>query len=192
TRRAGKQSAASTNRETAASHRPPMYPASAPRGRPTSAETAAVASPTTSETRAPWASRAATSRPSPSVPIQCAVDGGARTAARSVRFGHGASHGAANAASATAATRTNGTGSRRRAGGTADPRIGPRGEQVGDRDRGQGHGARHQRQREEDRKVARQDRLEQKRSEPGKIEHLLDEERPSQHARNEERRQGQE
>src|SRR3954463_9351624 len=45
--------------------------------------------PTTSEMRAPWISRGSSSRPSPSVPSQCAAENGARRSSMSMVVGSG-------------------------------------------------------------------------------------------------------
>src|SRR6185436_19493091 len=102
-RTAGIDIQTSTTRMSAVSIRPRTYPARSATGTPTSAEMAALATATTTATRAPQRSRERMSRPRLSVPRACrqappAHTGGWRTEIRSCRFGScGASAGPANA-----------------------------------------------------------------------------------------------
>src|SRR6267154_1865840 len=57
--------------------------------------------PTVSETRAPWISRASSSRPRPSLPNQCRADGGARRSSMSMSVGPNGNRPAKAAAATT-------------------------------------------------------------------------------------------
>ncbi len=67
---------------TKRSSHPPKYPASAPMASPISPAPKTTLTLTSMETRAPYTTRAKTSRPSSSVPIQCAALGEASRAGR--------------------------------------------------------------------------------------------------------------
>src|SRR5919201_3194510 len=104
----GNESTASMRRMTTPSARPPAYPASMPSTPPAMAAMATDTKPATSDTRVPQMTRLNTSRPTLSVPSQCARPGRARLLPRFCASGsYGASSGAASAmtmaASSTAA-----------------------------------------------------------------------------------------
>src|SRR2546430_14916022 len=61
-------------------------------------------SPTTSEIRAPWISRESSSRPSPSVPSQCAAENGARRSSMSISVELGSGRKSARIATANTST----------------------------------------------------------------------------------------
>src|SRR5437899_13099357 len=60
--------------------------------------------PTTSDMRAPWISRESSSRPSPSVPSQCAAENGARRSSMSISLGLGSGRKSAKIATANTST----------------------------------------------------------------------------------------
>src|SRR5882672_1290641 len=60
--------------------------------------------PTTSDMRAPWISRESSSRPSPSVPSQCAAENGARRSSMSISVGLGSGRKSAKIATANTST----------------------------------------------------------------------------------------
>ena len=86
--RTGRERTASVSRIRIASRAPPWKPASSPTTAPTTVATNADATPMANETRAPWARRTSTSRPSSSVPSRCPGDrGGSIMASRWMAVG---------------------------------------------------------------------------------------------------------
>src|SRR5881409_1012302 len=156
----GMVSTRSTSHMRAASTSPPKYPATSPTAVPISRLIAMARAPTKSEVRAPYASRAHTSRPSVSVPSGCAPPGpsGPRYVVTTIASGsYAVSHGAASATSPSVPTSTTPAAKSRRlrrrepspvsaASGTLYPRVDHAVEQVDDQVRDQ-----HQHRREEDR-----------------------------------------
>src|SRR5207249_7249433 len=120
----------SVRRMSASSTRPPAYPATRPTAVPITPASATTTTPMTSEIRAPYRTRLRRSRPSWSVPSQCAAFGGARREARSCASGsYGAmsvARGAPSAKSAMIASARIVSGSRRagtRTAASAPPRA---------------------------------------------------------------------
>src|SRR6266851_3921471 len=85
---------------TSDSNRPRKYPASIPRAPPIVIPMIGAQRPTASDIRAPWISRANSSRPRPSVPSQCRTEAGARRSSMSMSVGLGNGSRPANAAAA--------------------------------------------------------------------------------------------
>ena len=85
--RAGIASRMSTMRPITASVVPPRYPATLPMAMPSDEPISTIPSPTPSDARAPWINRERMSRPTSSVPAQCAALGGCSRAARSMASG---------------------------------------------------------------------------------------------------------
>src|SRR5262249_11975126 len=99
----------SVRRMRVASTQPLRYPPTAPTSVPNAEARSADRTPIDNETRAPHSTRVSTSRPSSSVPNQCANDGAARRLARSSDSGaYGETTGASTARRATTARRTSG------------------------------------------------------------------------------------
>src|SRR5213080_3066209 len=90
---AGKAMSPSITRITGLSSRR-QYPAASPQTSPTAKASSTTAAPTSSESRAPYTTRLHTSRPTSSVPNQCAAPGAVRRADTSMRSGSPAMTGA--------------------------------------------------------------------------------------------------
>src|SRR5205809_52813 len=102
---AGKAMSPSITRITGLSSRR-QYPAASPQTSPTAKASSTTAAPTSSESRAPYTTRLHTSRPTSSVPNQCAAPGAVRRADTSMRSGSPAMTGASTPTSVVTASST--------------------------------------------------------------------------------------
>ena len=99
----GSASSTSTMRISSVSRQPPKKPATRPTGMPIAPAITTAPAAVSSEVRAPKMTRARMSRPSSSVPNQCAADGGSSELATS--WASGSSSSPANAAASTSSRR---------------------------------------------------------------------------------------
>src|SRR6476660_7251288 len=150
--------------------------------------------PTTSDMRAPWISRESSSRPSPSVPSQCAAENGARRCSISMSVGLGSGSTVAKIATANTKiiqiiaaqnsmpsrrllrTRAATASSARSSSSVAmaDPRIEHGGEHVDDEVHDDEAGGDQQHDALQDDQVAREDRADQQPADAGKGKNRLD------------------
>src|SRR5712675_1632178 len=150
--------------------------------------------PTISDIRAPWIRRANSSRPSPSVPSQCAAENGARRSSMSISVGLGSGRKSAKIATANTSTtqpiaaQNSGPSRRPRFAGCAwipsssvsssvamtNPGVENGVEQIDDEVHDDEAGSDQKHHALQDDEVARTDRTDQKPADSGQREHRLD------------------
>src|SRR5258705_4824599 len=150
--------------------------------------------PTTSDMRAPWISRESSSRPSPSVPSQCAAENAARRSSMSISVGLGSGRKSAKIATANTSTtqpiaaQNSGPSLRPRFGGCTwspsssvsssvamtNPGVEDGVEQIDDEVHDDEAGSDQKHHALEDYEVAGADRADQKPADSGQRQHRLD------------------